>query len=54
MWIWSQSAGTLSRAGVIVARGYAGRGRVQASGLIDLATATKVRAYPLRDVLCRR
>lgn len=33
---------------------YASRGRTQASGLIDLATATKVRAYPLRDVLCRR
>lgn len=33
---------------------YASRGRVQVSNLIDLATATRVRAYPLRDVLCRR
>lgn len=33
---------------------YAGRARVQAAGLIDLSTKTKVRAYPLRDVLCRR
>ena len=33
---------------------YAARARVQASGLIDLATSAKVRAYPLRDVLCRR
>lgn len=33
---------------------YASRGRVQQSNLIDLATATKVRGFPLRDVLCRR
>lgn len=33
---------------------YASRGRVQASGLIDLTTSTKVRAFALRDVLCRR
>lgn len=33
---------------------YAGRGRVQQSNLIDLATATRVRGFPLRDVLCRR
>jgi hypothetical protein len=33
---------------------YASRARVQASNLLDLATRLKVRAYPLRDVLCRR
>lgn len=33
---------------------YAGRSRVQASNLIDLSGATKVRGYALRDVLCRR
>lgn len=33
---------------------YAGRARVQATGLIDLSSKTKVRAFPLRDVLCRR
>lgn len=27
MWIWDQSAGTLSRDGAVVGRGYAGRGR---------------------------
>jgi hypothetical protein len=33
---------------------YTSRARVQASGLIDLATSTKVRGFALRDVLCRR
>lgn len=33
---------------------YASRGRVQQSNLIDLGTATKMRGFPLRDVLCRR
>lgn len=33
---------------------YAGRGRVQQSNLVDLSTATRVRGFPLRDVLCRR
>jgi len=27
MWVWDQSAGTLSRDGVLVSRGYAGKGR---------------------------
>lgn len=27
MWIWDQSAGTLSRNGVVISRGYAGKGR---------------------------
>jgi hypothetical protein len=33
---------------------YASRARVAASNLIDLSTRARVRAYPLRDVLCRR
>ncbi|MET0370369.1 MAG: beta/gamma crystallin-related protein [Sphingobium sp.] len=33
---------------------YAGRTRVQASGLIDLSAKAKVRGYALRDVVCRR
>ncbi|MET0249761.1 MAG: beta/gamma crystallin-related protein [Sphingobium sp.] len=32
----------------------AGRTRVQASNLIDLASKTKVRGFALRDVVCRR
>lgn len=27
MWVWDQSAGTLSRGGEIISRGYAGKGR---------------------------
>jgi len=27
MWIWDQNAGTLSRDGIVVSRGYAGNGR---------------------------
>lgn len=33
---------------------YAGRARAQASGIIDMTTSTKVRGFPLRDVLCRK
>lgn len=33
---------------------YAGRARAQASGIIDITTSTKVRSFPLRDVLCRK
>jgi hypothetical protein len=33
---------------------YAARGLTQQSGLIDAATSTKVRGFPLRDVLCHR
>jgi Protein of unknown function (DUF2778) len=27
MWIWDQSAGTMSRGGALISRGYSGRGR---------------------------
>ena len=33
---------------------HAGRARVQASNLLDVAARTRVRAFALRDVLCRR
>lgn len=33
---------------------YAGRARTQSSNIIDVAAAVRVRAYPLRDVLCRK
>jgi len=33
---------------------YASRARAQASGIIDMTTSTKVRGFPLRDVLCRK
>lgn len=33
---------------------YASRARVQASGVIDITASTKVRGFPLRDVLCRK
>jgi beta/gamma crystallin len=42
-----------ARAG-FAASAYSARARVQASNLIDLTARTRVRAYPLRDVLCRR
>lgn len=33
---------------------HAGRARAPASGIIDVTTSTKVRGFPLRDVLCRK
>jgi hypothetical protein len=33
---------------------YASRARTQLSNIVDVASATRVRGYPLRDVLCRK
>lgn len=33
---------------------YAARARTQVSNIIDVAAGTRVRGYPLRDVLCRK
>lgn len=48
------AADAFCKAAGFASSAYAARSRTQASGLIDLSSATRVRGFPLRDVLCRR
>ncbi|MFC3713990.1 beta/gamma crystallin-related protein [Sphingoaurantiacus capsulatus] len=48
------SAGAFCQRAGFSGAAYAARARVQASNIVDAQRGTRVRAFPLRDVLCKR
>jgi hypothetical protein len=50
MWTWDQSAGTLSRAGKIVARGYSGKGKGKNNPEMEGVRATAARRHNEQSV----